>query len=199
MSHEKVSPSEPQEALDAYLSVSTLLKTIGSEIPCSLPSKTGSIGGDPGSFVRYRELWRWAERLLRRAIILAARLNDLDDEGSPIWTLFDHYRSCSAHWPPSFRPLYRSNILVLHLRALILRTRISKFPRWTTTARSIVQECRSLLSVSTVFPRAGERNEKVEDFIDLCVAVWEADGAFGEDAGWVIDVGLPLVVRLAHI
>lgn len=188
MSHEKVSPSSPQEALDSYLSVSSLLKTIGTEIPCALPSKTGSIGGDPGSFIRYRELWRWSERLLRRAIILAAQLHDLDNQDSPIWALFEHYRSCSAHWPPTFRPQYRSIVLSLHLRALILRTKVSKTPRWISTARSIVQEYRSLLNVCTVFPRAGERNKKVEDFVDLCVAAWEADGAFGEDAGWVIDV-----------
>lgn len=29
---------------------------------------------------------------------------------------------------------------------------------------------------------------KVEDFVDLCVAVWEASGAVGDHAGWVIDV-----------
>lgn len=189
MSHEKISPFDPQDALDAYLIVSPLLKSISSEIPCSLPSKTGSLGSDPGSFIRYRELWRWTERLLRRSIFLAAGLNDLENQDSPIWVLFDNHRSCSAHWPATFRPQFRSTVLALHLRALIVRSRISKPPRWISIARSIIQEYRTLLSISTQFPRAGERNEKVEDFIDLCVAVWEADGAFGEDAGWVVDVG----------
>ncbi len=51
-----------------------------------------------------------------------------------------------------------------------------------------MQEYRAILSVSTSFPKAGERNTKVEDLVDLSVAVWEADGAVGEYAGWVIDV-----------
>lgn len=38
------------------------------------------------------------------------------------------------------------------------------------------------------FPQARERNVKVEEFVDLCVAVWKASGAAGEHAGWVIDV-----------
>ena len=45
-----------------------------------------------------------------------------------------------------------------------------------------------MLNVSTMFPRAGERNVLVEEFIDLCVATWEASGAVGEHVGWVLDV-----------
>lgn len=45
-----------------------------------------------------------------------------------------------------------------------------------------------MLNVSTKFPRAGERNVLVEEFVDLCVATWEASGAVGEHAGWVLDV-----------
>ncbi|TCD70384.1 hypothetical protein EIP91_003737 [Steccherinum ochraceum] len=198
MSHERISPDEPQTALNAYLSASSLLKAIASDIPCSLPLQAGGVAGDPGSFARYRELWRWTERLLRRAIILSAKLSDLSqsqDDGHSIWALFGYYRTCSAHWPATFRPHHRSTVLVLHLRALILRARAlspaalkTKAPRWISMARSAIQEYRTILNVSTVFPRAGERNVKVEDFVDLCVAVWEADGAVGEYAGWVIDV-----------
>ncbi|KAL0066998.1 hypothetical protein AAF712_005987 [Marasmius tenuissimus] len=56
------------------------------------------------------------------------------------------------------------------------------------TARSVIQEYRAILNVSTTFPKAGERNHKVEDFVDLCVAVWEASGGVGEYTGWVLDV-----------
>lgn len=45
-----------------------------------------------------------------------------------------------------------------------------------------------MLNVSTKFPRAGERNILVEEFVDLCVAIWEASGVKGEHIGWVIDV-----------
>ena len=198
MSHESISPDDPQTALNAYMSATSLLKIISTEIPQSLPSQTGGVLGDPGSFVRYRELWRWTERLLRRAIILAAKLRDLGqspDDDTSIWAIFAYYRACSAHWPPSFRPHHRSTVLVLHLHALILRARSFtpaevkiRAPRWVSTARSVIQEYRSILNVSTSFPRAGRRNVKVEDFVDLCVAVWEADGAIGEYAGWVVDV-----------
>ncbi|KAG6885786.1 hypothetical protein C0993_009891 [Termitomyces sp. T159_Od127] len=46
----------------------------------------------------------------------------------------------------------------------------------------------SVGNTCTSFPRAGERNLRVEDFVDLCVGIWEADGARGEGAGWVIDI-----------
>jgi hypothetical protein len=36
----------------------------------------------------------------------------------------------------------------------------------------------------------------VEDFVDLCVAVWEAAGSVGEAAGWVIDVRIIRVYLL---
>ncbi|KAI0072606.1 hypothetical protein K474DRAFT_1711463 [Panus rudis PR-1116 ss-1] len=196
MSHERISSTSPQVALQAYLTALPLLKSISTDIPCSLPANTSAASTDPGSFMRYRELWRWTERLLRRAIILSARIRDLSeatDAPDSIWALFNYYSACSAHWPPSFRPEHRSTVLVLHLRALILRARRStpgkdKSRRWISTARSIIQEYRAILSLSTQFPRAGERNVKVEDFVDLCVAVWEADGAVGEYVGWVIDV-----------
>ena len=49
-----------------------------------------------------------------------------------------------------------------------------------------------MLNVSTKFPRAGERNVLVEELADLCVATWEASGAVGEHAGWVLDVRFPV-------
>jgi hypothetical protein len=65
---------------------------------------------------------------------------------------------------------------------------VGKLPRWLHSARAVIQEYRAILSVCTRFPRARERNVKVEDFVDLCIAVWEASGAMGGYAGWVIDV-----------
>ncbi|EEB98972.1 hypothetical protein MPER_01424, partial [Moniliophthora perniciosa FA553] len=105
-----------------------------------------------------------------------------------------------VYWPSEFRTSHRSTISVLYLRALALRyrsthvpaqTSISESPKppaWMHTARSVVQEYRAILSKSTKFPRAGERNYKVEDFVDLCVAVWEASGGIGDYTGWVLDV-----------
>ncbi|KAH9929196.1 uncharacterized protein B0H18DRAFT_998043 [Fomitopsis serialis] len=210
MSHECITPDDPQQALDTYLTALSLVSGAIADIPpymSAQPSSNGYAGTtseDTTSFGRYRELWRWVERLLRRAIILASRLSDVHKQGgdASIWTLLDRYHSCSAHWPPTFRPAQRSTIAVLHLRAFVLRAHASpaeaviptsrdgaeKPHRWISAARSVVQEYRAILTASTQFPKAGERNVQVEDLVDLSVAVWEADGAVGEYAGWVIDV-----------
>ena len=201
MSHEKLSPSDPLKALSVYEDALPVLDTMTAEIQGSLTnSQTQNISevrspSAPSSFTKYRELWRWSERLLRRAIILASATNDLTAEDGHFWKLLSMYRTCSVHWPASFRPRHRSTVAILHLRAFVLRAEQlqsevlkAKAPRWISTARSIIQEYRALLSACTQFPRAGERNVRVEDFVDLCVAVWEADGAAGENAEWVIDV-----------
>jgi hypothetical protein len=212
MCHEKLSPAEPEIALKSYRTALPLLTDVESEISAVLPSTlppgstSGSAKVDFSSFTRFRELWRWAERLIWRAVILTSRTINIHEEGTggSLWTWFSHYTSCSAHWPPAFRTQHRSTICVLHLQALVLRATTSsrkssprvtsrpqdprKPPDWVHAARNVVQEYRAILTVSTSFPRAGERNVKVEDFVDLCVAVWEASGEIGDYAGWVIDV-----------
>lgn len=203
MSLEKISPSEPWRAIAAYREALPVMEQITTEIQTSLAtSSTQSLSETritpSGSFAKYRELWRWVERLLRRAIVLCARTEDVaegDGTTALLWPLATLYRSFGIHWPASFRPEHRSTVATLHLRAFVLRAQRvpknvlqAKAPRWISTARSVLQEFRALLSVCTHFPRAGERNVRVEDFVDLCVAVWEADGAVGEYAGWVIDV-----------
>jgi len=55
-------------------------------------------------------------------------------------------------------------------------------------ARRAIQDYRDILNAGTHFPRAGERNVKVEELTDLCVAVWEAGGSKSRDAAWVMDV-----------
>ncbi|OSC98625.1 hypothetical protein PYCCODRAFT_1396824 [Trametes coccinea BRFM310] len=201
MCYEVIDAGDIRRAFTSYLAAAPLIASVASEIPTFVPP---TIGGPPAnvdnsSFIRYRELWRWVERVLRRGIILGARLCDVsrtDGENGALWQLFQQYHACSAHWPPSFRPEQRSVVAVLHLRALIFKARAGAPPkpgadrphRWISTARSVVQEYRAILSVSTSFPRAGERNVQVEDLADLAVAAWEADGAVGEYAGWVIDV-----------
>jgi hypothetical protein len=47
---------------------------------------------------------------------------------------------------------------------------------------------RAVLSSTTAFPHAGQVNHKVVDFVDGCVALWEAGGEHEEDAVWVVDV-----------
>ncbi|KAI0694071.1 hypothetical protein BC835DRAFT_1487974 [Cytidiella melzeri] len=195
MSHEHLSPDDFERAFSVYAAALPLITAVVAELQSCFSAASNA---QVVTFTKYRELWRWSERALRRAIILSARLHDVskgDDQDHSLWTLFELYRTCSAHWPSSFRPRLRSAIATIQSHAFVIRARVLapdllkiKAPRWISSARSILQETRSMLSVCTRFPRAGERNNRVEDFVDLCVAVWEADGAVGDQAGWVIDL-----------
>jgi hypothetical protein len=213
MANEKLS-HDPKSALASYRKAIPLLNLAASEISAFPPSTTAPVSSGVGrvdfhSFTRFRELWRWVEQLIWRAVVLTSQTCDINDDTqeNSVWTWFAHYMACNAHWPPTFRCRHRSMISVLHLQALILRAKTSpispstpqytpptapyyagKRPPWVQTARSVVQEYRAILTVSTRFPRAGERNVKVENLVDLCVAVWEASGEVGDSAGLVIDV-----------
>ncbi|TFK51537.1 hypothetical protein OE88DRAFT_1659604 [Heliocybe sulcata] len=206
MSAEKLRPDNYEKASEIYSTALPLITSIESEMPRPLAPQSSAHGPrmlEFSSFARYREFWRWAERLLWRAIILTAHTTELGrDTSGPLWALLKQYYTCSAHWPPIFRSEHRPTIAALHLRAIVLQARNMPKPpnnalssrdaarpsSWLGTARPIIQEYRVILNVSTSFPSAGERNVKVEDFVDLCVAVWEASGAFGDYAGLVIDV-----------
>lgn len=204
MSHETLSPEEPANALSVYTAALPLLTTVTSMIPPNSAAPTSQGKLDFTSFSTFRELWRWVERLLSRTIILAARLSKIatekeeqNDEEPLLWTTLKHHSECSKYWPPTFRTRHRLTILTIHLRSYICHksspsspssSAYIKPPPWLHQARSVINEFRSILNVSTKFPKAGERNVQVEEFVDLCVAVWEAAGSVGEDAGWVIDV-----------
>jgi hypothetical protein len=215
MSLEKLTPTDTSTTLSVYLTAAQALPIIENNISQSFPpnplhtptSGPGHISNP--SFGRYRELWRWVERLLRRAIITASRICSLNGaQESVLWTLLSQYQTCSAHWPPTFRPKHRSTISVLFIRALVLRSRLpgnmplslyahfrpgsSDVPITASTiARRVVQDYLDILNASTRFPRAGERNVKVEELTDLCVAVWEAGGSKSGEAAWVMDVRVP--------
>lgn len=189
MSYEKLHPSDLQGSLDIYLSATILIDTLESEIPRTVPTASFP-NPQTSSYTQYLELWRWVERLLWRTIVIAVRVST--DEPT-LSAIFRQYFACSSHWIPSFRPHHRSTVSTLFLHFVISQAKASKIPEtitpsWLPEARSVIQEYRSVLNVSTEFPRAGERNVLVEEFVDLCVATWEASGAVGEHAGWVVDV-----------
>jgi len=191
MSYEKLHPSDLQGSLEIYLSASILIDTLEAEIPRTVPT-AGSPNPQASSYTQYLELWRWVEQLLWRTIAIAVRIST--DEPT-LSALFRQYFACSSHWIPSFRPQHRSTVSTLFLHFVISQAKTTKnpssdmgTPSWLPEARSVIQEYRSVLNVSTKFPRAGERNVLVEEFVDLCVATWEAGGAVGEHVGWVLDV-----------
>lgn len=211
MSLEQLSPLSPKAALKSYNTALPLLTTALSELKLS-------ISVDYALFTQLHELWRWVERLIWRGVVLSAQSHQDDSgeqEGELLWAWLDHYTKCSTYWPATFRTAHRSTISTLYLRALVLRysgpssaslppfkeeddstikngngKRLQQQQPWVHTARGVVQDYRAILSASTQFPRAGERNTRVEEFVDLCVAVWEASGGVGEHTGWVIDVCL---------
>ncbi|KAK0200307.1 hypothetical protein DFS33DRAFT_1360453 [Desarmillaria ectypa] len=184
MSYETLFPENSKRAFASYSAAIPLLTIVESEITSAVaPTSTGKL--DFASFTRFRELWRWVERLIWRAVILSSRMSNVHDKGASLWTWLNHYSSCSAYWPSNFRTAHRSAISVLYFRALIIR--YGHDPSITPPCQ-IASEYRAILSVSTKFPKAGERNTKVEEFVDLCVGIWEASGAVGEHTQWVLEV-----------
>ncbi|PVF93840.1 hypothetical protein CPB86DRAFT_835149 [Serendipita vermifera] len=184
MAREKLGQEE--EALNAYEAAIPILNDL--RIAHATSANTQS-SVDP-SFSKYRELWRWAERLLWRASCLSSRLGSMQRA----LAVCRAYATQSQYFPPSFRPKHRSVVTSLFLYGLLLtapgystdatQTKLS----WITEARTLLGEYRLVLATSTRFPKAGERNEKVEEFCDAVMAVWERSGARGNDAGWAIEM-----------
>jgi hypothetical protein len=261
MALERIHPTSPSIALKTYCSVFQhlfpFLKTLFTH-KSLLPnlnyqhqklSSSSSSKLDFTLFYQSREIWRWVERIIWRAVVLCADVCDVrkgwqgdeenststeqqGGEGDSLWSWLSHYVYYSAYWPSTFRTSHRSTISSIHMRALILLHRPSPSPSlslsipsspsspipspspstlakpfknsppaWLNKARRVIQDYQAILNVSTSFPRAGTRNEKVEEFVDLCVAVWEVylfGGGAGE-VGWIIDVSITTFpFRRAH-
>lgn len=224
------------------------------------------------SFAKFRELWRWVERIIRRSVILLAKAWDLSSEKAlfpapdatgesaqssishpsipSLWTWLEHYSAFSPFWPPRFRAKHRSTVCVIYLRALVLKYGSSPLPPPTSSQtpytserdpitptqphahlhqpsttstsshpdtmlrtpastqpphsllldsqilgrpnpishphlipRQLIVEYRDILDATHVFPHAGARNWMVEEFVDLCVGVWEVLGEGGTRKG----------------
>ncbi|KAG6827014.1 hypothetical protein H0H92_013580 [Tricholoma furcatifolium] len=190
MSHEKLSNTNPHEAIAAYRTALPLLSTLGSILSDPSASMVNS-----KTFLQHRELWRWVERLIWRAIVVSASTSNPEEDN--LWTWLHQYAACAVYWPATFRTWHRSTISVIYLTATTLRyhpvhsltpTSASGDKGWLHSARTVINDYRAVLGACTSFPTAGERNTRVEDFVDLSMCVWEANGAHGDGAGWVIDI-----------
>jgi hypothetical protein len=188
MAHERL--NQPTEALASYKLVIPLLDELS--VPRALSDST-SPAPDP-SFTKYRELWRWTERLLWRLSVLASKYSYIPTA----LTSLRQYNSFTLYYPALFRTGHRGIVTMLHLTALLNTIGEGK-PKlsWVTEARTLVEEYRVVLAVCTSFPKAGERNRKVEGYCDGLVAVWERSGADGMDSRWAIDVS-PFI-PLSHL
>lgn len=177
MAHEKL--NQPTEALASYEFALSLLEELS--VP---PASTTAPASDP-SFIKYRELWRWIERLLWRVSVLASKHSSIHTA----LTYLRKYNSFTLYYPAFFRAGHRGVLTMLHLKALFNTTCEGK-PKlsWVTESRTLIETYRVVLAVCTNFPKAGDRNRKVEEYCDGLVAVWERIGADGMDSRWVIDV-----------
>lgn len=202
MAQEKLDPTNPLIALHTYSTSLPLFSILSSEF--THPSSTQSTGKlDFTAFYQLREMWRWVERLLWRAVVLCGSLCEVHHDGTDsLWQWLPLYLQSSSSWPASFRTAHRSTITCIFLRAFVLRYRmLSESPtppptldlttsktNWLHQARTLCQDYRAILSSCTQFPRAGEKNWRVEEFVDTVVSVWEAGGGGGEAVGWVVEV-----------
>ncbi|KIY66738.1 hypothetical protein CYLTODRAFT_423141 [Cylindrobasidium torrendii FP15055 ss-10] len=143
----------PDEALQAYTSAIPVLTLVENEVVVL------------AQFREHQDLWRWTVILLWRATMLS--------QGDKDW--LERYERCSAGWwaadAGNWMVREREAVCVVYLR--------SKLPGW----RRIVSEYRAILDVTTSFPRAGQRNTRVEEFVEMCVAVWERVGGT-----WISDI-----------
>lgn len=183
---------QEEDALGVYEAALPILRNLHAHTPPPEPSQQNP------SFTKYRELWRWAERLLWRASCLSAKYGSLERSLS----IFRIYATHALFFPPSFRPNHRHVVTALHLQALFItspgspltmphQTKLS----WITEARTLLGEYRLVLAETTWFPRAGERNVQVEEYCDAVMAVWERGGAKGNDSQWAIDVSQAAIIN----
>ncbi|KAF5319427.1 hypothetical protein D9619_008793 [Psilocybe cf. subviscida] len=251
MSTELLYPSEPLRAISIYGQALPLLAALRNELRVSAKPLPSTSSTSNAVFSQLRELWRWVERLMWRAVVLNAKVADafnspVSDSGTStptlassqtdpskntLWAWLDLYGALGTTWPPLFRAKHRSTVYNIHLRAFIIRLggaapkRSSAVPNGSsfstptlsagsqtaasdpldretalTLALSTVNAYKAVLGASTRFPRAGEKNIKVEEFVELCVVLWEAGWVYGDDSKgkkqreeglgtrWVIDV-----------
>ncbi|KAG8923913.1 hypothetical protein FRC02_010802 [Tulasnella sp. 418] len=178
------------QALEAYDAGTALLDRLSATR--ALPQSSLKME----HFKKFRELWRWTERLLWRAVVIAGKIRPISDT-MRFLRLYNFY---GGFWPPTFRTSHRVAVGTLHLRALALLAPTaselsgmgSSYPLtrevWRQECRTTALDLKAVLEVSTSFPRAGETNQKVLDFVDHCFALWERNSSAEEDAGWVVDV-----------
>jgi hypothetical protein len=141
-------------------------------------------------FTSYRELHRWTQLTLFRAVVLSSRTQSAME----IIQVARQHRHCSitGHWPVSFRSRHRLVILDIHMRALIKTSSHHKDGYGITErmneAKAVAHDYKALLESCTHFPRADERNEPVEEFVCLLFAFWSANGFRSEWTDWIIEV-----------
>jgi hypothetical protein len=136
------------------------------------------------------------EHALYRGSLLSARISL---PGALRW--LRTYSTYESLWPPFFRPIRRSKVTALYLRALshshgspqsssspleLVGGQSSRVGRgeeqqagmaWHVEAERSMRSAWAMMEGSgRAFPKAGERRDEVEEFVVSCVALWEKGG-----------------------
>ncbi|KAJ9108884.1 hypothetical protein QFC21_000205 [Naganishia friedmannii] len=161
------------------------------------------------AFTSLREAHRWISRALCRGSVLAARQPHVD----VTLRFVRSYHAIAQLWPSTFRPSQRSFMLKLYLSALHNSyishpsSRASPgfqwfvFPMpstilpngtvaqlWSREAVAAMEQGRILLGQVTEFPKAGNINWRVVEFMQACVRLWERSGYQQSEASQAIKV-----------
>jgi hypothetical protein len=216
LSYELADSSRTDLAIEAYEKILGGISSIpGVAIPTSNFLHPQSAALKPSSnFDSHREAYRWISKALCRGAILTGRTGDID----PCLRFLRTYHLLSQSWPGSFRPLQQQLMLNLYMRALRVSYPASKLavPQkgykwfltgkeemgvgtsaeiWSREMRSVLGHGKTLLTVTTSFPKAGDVNVPVETFVNECVVLWEKGGGKLKEGLAVVQVSIDTISK----
>lgn len=195
---------QAERALEAYREATNLfasLPDLTRSFNESFLNTEPSLLRQPSSFSTYREAHRWISRALSRGTVISARSTHLHTTLAFART----YHLIAREWPTSFRPRQRQVMLSIYLRVLHAAympypalppkkgTRWFVFDKefpakgsmadiWLRESRAVMSQGQRLLNETTKFPKAGEVNWLVVNFIQRCVELWERSGLLEQEA-----------------
>lgn len=217
ISAELVGSSDPSVT---YRSAVRLLQAMPS-LPVVVPPYLASGATPKLPFEGYRELHRSISSALMRAAILSSRR---DNQVTETLRVLRTYHTISQSWPGQFRPRERQRMLILHLRALACDipaprsaasephtlldgpnapTGLAARSVWRKEGLEIIRMGRGLLGATTNFPRAGEVNEPVRRFVDVCVALADRNASLTREVvntlWWAMNLTFQSQAILRHL
>lgn len=154
-------------------------------------------------------LWTWLNHYLSLSQFWPANFMSMHREtvcmiflrgvivGAPIPTTTDSTPSAPSSLGPSYSK--RNSILSTasgkHRRSMsVSRSAASGNVPIPVAALTLINQLKSFLTLTTSFPKAGERNERVEEFVEVAMGVWVAlcgdytSGNGEMNSKWIMDV-----------
>nr|XP_018266799.1 uncharacterized protein I303_00777 [Kwoniella dejecticola CBS 10117]OBR88957.1 hypothetical protein I303_00777 [Kwoniella dejecticola CBS 10117] len=190
LSYELAQRPDYAKSIESYLKIIPLLQSLSADSP-PMPSYLTNQPSPKLPFEPQREIYRWISTALTRAAVLSSRSPKPSvQDGQRSLRILRTYHAFSSSWPPTFRPIQRQRMLLLHLRSLesshplprqpalespLLYSTPSAIPAralWKKEVIEIIHNGRNLLQSTTSFPRAGSINRPVTEFTQLAVALY---------------------------